>query len=218
MSEKVRKVNFPKKEKVVPKFQKTRKTSQVKKGKPIKQKPTPETRKRGRNPITIRQLATHHFKEGSVLLTRAILRRVIKILCAKESDYKVLIQIQNALGIQSFLEIRNAAMYNQTKGYVPKKKKPEPEVKPDPVLQLLFQKVCYSYRKECMEDFFVDPRLCYIFKLLAPVIIKEGHNICQNRKNNTAEKYGKEVVQPVIYSEEKIKEIQADFKKQVKRL
>jgi len=45
-----------------------------------------------------------------------------------------------------------------------------------------------------MEDFFVDPRLCYIFKLLAPVIIKEGHNICQNRKNNTAEKYGKEVV------------------------
>ena len=85
-------------------------------------------------------------------------------------------------------------MCNQTKGYVPKKKKPEPEVKPDPVLQLLFQKVCYSYRKECMEDFFVDPRLCYIFKLLAPVIIKEGHNICQNLKNNTAEKYGKEVV------------------------
>jgi hypothetical protein len=37
-----------------------------------------------------------------------------------------------------------------------------------------------------MEEFFMDSRLSHIFKVLAPIIIKEGHNACQSRQGNRA--------------------------------
>ena len=90
-------------------------------------------------------------------------------------------------------------MMNKTYKYDPKKRessKVQPEVKTDPVLQELFLKICYKYKKECMEDFFMDPRLCLVFKYLAPIIMKEGHNICQSRQTNRAKGEGREVEVP----------------------
>ncbi len=46
--------------------------------------------------------------------TRAILRRVVKILCKSESDYKVLTSIKKALGQQDYNEIVNLAINNKT--------------------------------------------------------------------------------------------------------
>ena len=95
-------------------------------------------------------------------------------------------------------------MMNKTYKYDPVKKESsevQAKVKTDAVLQMLFVNICYKYKKECMEDFFMDPRLCLVFKYLAPIISKEGHNICQNRQTNKAKGEGKEVDAPQIFSE-----------------
>jgi hypothetical protein len=69
-----------------------------------------------------------------------------------------------------------------------------------------------------MEDFFTDPRLHLIFKLLAPIIIEEGHNICESRQGNRARRQG--IVSPLRkpISEDQIQQIQEDFKNEVERL
>ena len=90
-------------------------------------------------------------------------------------------------------------MMNKTYKYDAKKRESSkvlPEVETDAVLQELFINICYKYKKECMEDFFMDPRLCLVFKYLAPIISKEGHNICQSRQTNRAKGEGKEVAEP----------------------
>jgi hypothetical protein len=46
--------------------------------------------------------------------TRAILRRVVKILSKSESEYKVLTSIKKALGPQDYNEIVNLAINNKT--------------------------------------------------------------------------------------------------------
>ena len=69
-----------------------------------------------------------------------------------------------------------------------------------------------------MEDFFTDPRLHLIFKLLAPIIIEEGHNICESRQGNRARTQG--IVSPLRkpISEDQIQQIQEEFKNEVERL
>jgi hypothetical protein len=107
---------------------------------------------------------------------------VITILCKDKSEYKVLSKIKNKLKDHDYNIIVDHAKNNTCFDYDKKLKKlgkKKSVWKPaDPVLHMLFQKIGYRYKKEVMEDFFIDPRLRLVFKLLAPIIIKEGHHIC----------------------------------------